>query len=169
MVNTDHFSNEIIRRGRVRFTVFTPTYNRAYTIEKLYESLKRQTFHSFEWIVIDDGSTDNTGQLIKQWITQQRSFKISYCFVEHGGKHRAINKALESAQGDLFLIVDSDDYLTDDALSIMDSVEKSISKQSKSEFCAISGCDGYSSEERVGKTIKEGTGKNKRWLDITNL
>lgn len=101
---------------KFRITVFTPTYNRGYIIENLYLSLKRQSFHDFEWLVIDDGSTDETKMLFEQWHNQENDFPIRYYKQENGGKCRAINHALQLAEGEIFFTVDSDDYLTDDAL-----------------------------------------------------
>lgn len=101
---------------KIQITVFTPTYNRAYILSNLYESLKRQSFHNFEWLIIDDGSTDNTEELVENWNDQFDFFSIRYYKQENGGKCRAINRALDLAQGELFFTVDSDDYLTDDAL-----------------------------------------------------
>lgn len=97
-------------------TVFTPTYNRANTIEKLYHSLINQTYKNFEWVIVDDGSQDNTEQIVKNWILENK-IKIIYYKQKNGGKHRAINKGLELANGELFFIVDSDDYLLEDSLS----------------------------------------------------
>ena len=96
-------------------TVFTPTYNRAYIISKLYESLLRQTDMCFEWVVVDDGSTDNTQELFEK-ILKENKIAVNYIKTENGGKQRAINKGVSVAKGDLFFIVDSDDYLTDDAV-----------------------------------------------------
>lgn len=100
----------------MRITVFTSTYNRAYIIENLYQSLKRQSFTDFEWLVIDDGSLDNTQMLFNKWIAEENAFSIRYFKQENGGKCRAINRGLDLAMGELFFTVDSDDYLTDDAL-----------------------------------------------------
>lgn len=97
-------------------TVFTPTYNRAYIIETLYHSLQRQTFTDFEWLVVDDGSIDNTAELFSKWKAENNPFFIRYYKKSNGGKCRAINHALDLAKGELFFTVDSDDYLTDDAL-----------------------------------------------------
>ena len=96
-------------------TVFTPTYNRAYIIENLYKSLQRQTFKDFEWLVIDDGSTDNTEELFASW-TNEISFPVRYIKQQNGGKHRAINRGVKEANGELFFIVDCDDYLREDAV-----------------------------------------------------
>lgn len=96
-------------------TVFTPVYNRVDTLERLYESLKRQSSKEFHWVVVDDGSTDGSGELIKRF--QDRApFEITYKYVENGGKMRAINEGVALAKGEFFLIVDSDDYVTDDCV-----------------------------------------------------
>lgn len=99
-----------------KITVFTPTYNRAYILETLYRSLQKQSFMDFEWLVVDDGSRDDTAQLFERWQTEDNPFPIRYVRQENGGKCRAINHGLRLAQGELFYIVDSDDYLTEDAL-----------------------------------------------------
>lgn len=99
-----------------KVTVFTPTYNRAHTIYKLYESLTRQSINDFEWIVIDDGSTDNTEILFDDIVKKTNDFPIKYIKKENEGKHIAINKGVEIAQGELFFIIDSDDYISDNAI-----------------------------------------------------
>ena len=119
-----------------KITVFTPTYNRAYIIEKLYTSLCRQTYRNFEWLVVDDGSTDNTEELFKKLI-DEANFPIQYYKKENGGKCSAINYALSLAQGELFFTVDSDDYLTDDALEKVASWEAELPKNEK--FCGLAG------------------------------
>lgn len=99
----------------MRFTVFTPTYNRAYRIEALYESLKNQTFKDFEWLIVDDGSSDDTRELITKWLYES-SLCIRYFYKENGGKCRAMNVGIDEAKGDLFFVVDSDDVLPANAL-----------------------------------------------------
>ncbi len=99
----------------VRITIFTPTYNRAYILPKLYESLRMQTCKDFEWLIVDDGSTDDTECLVKSWLSET-AFPVRYIQQENGGKHRAINRGVQDAQGELFFIVDSDDHLTEDAV-----------------------------------------------------
>ena len=100
-----------------KFTIFTPTYNRANHLYKLYCSLCDQTFpmHDFEWLIVDDGSTDNTETLVLSWIKENK-ISILYHKQKNGGKHRAINKGLDLANGELFFIVDSDDYLPENSL-----------------------------------------------------
>lgn len=102
---------------KTEITVFTPTYNRGYTLNRLYKSLSRQTCNDFEWIIINDGSTDNTDEIIKKILKDnKKKFKIYYKKVQNGGKHRAINEGVKMAHGKWFFIVDSDDYVTDDAI-----------------------------------------------------
>ena len=79
-------------------TIFTPTYNRGYTLERLYESLCRQTRKDFEWVVVDDGSTDNTKQMVDRWRRTNR-FPIRYIYQENRGKPSAHNLGAENAQG----------------------------------------------------------------------
>ena len=78
-------------------TVFTPTYNRKADLHKCYNSLKRQTSYNFIWLVIDDGSTDNTKDLVKQWQDTENSFQIRYHYKENGGLHTGYNKGIELA------------------------------------------------------------------------
>lgn len=97
-------------------TIFTPTYNRKDLIERLYQSLLQQTQKNFEWLVVDDGSTDDTEKIFEQLLSEQKPFSIRYIKQENGGKHRAINNGIKKASGELFFIVDSDDYLTENAV-----------------------------------------------------
>ncbi len=118
-------------------TVCTPIYNRAYCIEKLYRSLQRQTYDNFEWIIVDDGSTDNVMQLIDKWIGEKNNFDIVLIRSKNGGKMRAINKAVRIATAPAFFIVDSDDYITDDALEFVDRWFAQI--KDNNEFAGVSG------------------------------
>jgi glycosyltransferase involved in cell wall biosynthesis len=99
-----------------KVTIFTPTYNRSSTLKRLYISLLRQRFKDFEWLVVDDGSTDDTKELIQSF-KNEGLISINYVYQENGGKHRAINNGLNLAEGEFFFIVDSDDYLTDNSLN----------------------------------------------------
>lgn len=100
-------------------TIFTPTYNRADILNKAYESLKRQTNKDFIWLVVDDGSIDNTEDVVKGWI-DENIIEIKYIKKENGGKHTAYNVAVENTSTELIMIaLDSDDYLSDDAVEII--------------------------------------------------
>lgn len=119
-------------------TVFTPVYNRAYIIAKCYESLKRQTFKDFEWLIYDDGSTDDIEEVVNNFI-KEGLVKIRYYKYKNRGKHVAINRGSELAKGELFFIVDSDDYLTDNALELVFNAWNSIKKSERSLFVGVGG------------------------------
>lgn len=106
-------------------TIFTPTYNRAYILPKLYESLCNQTSKDFEWLVVDDGSTDETSELLKNWQTENK-ISINAIHRENGGKSTAINLGVQNAKGNLFFIVDSDDFLTANAVETILTDEKKL-------------------------------------------
>ena len=140
----------------MRITVFTPTYNRAYIIENLYRSLQRQTFRDFEWLIVDDGSSDNTEEVIASWQNEGNDFPIRYFKKENGGKCRAINYGVDRAEGELFFNVDSDDYLLDDALEKIDRWERELPKDGK--FCGVVGNLGTSPTETPKASEKEPSG-----------
>lgn len=96
-------------------TIFTPTYNRKNELKNLYKSLLKQSYKNFEWLIIDDGSTDNTDLEIAKIIKEKR-IKINYIYKENGGKMSAVNMAHKKAKGNIFITVDSDDILVDDIL-----------------------------------------------------
>ena len=99
-------------------TVLTPTYNRASLLINLYQSLIKQDFGDFEWVIVDDGSVDATTDIVNQFI-QERQIGITYIKQANGGKHRALNRGVKEAKGKLVLIVDSDDSLPNESLSII--------------------------------------------------
>jgi len=101
--------------GTPQFTVFTSTYNRAHTIHRVYDSLRAQTLRDFEWLVVDDGSTDTTSDLVANW-ARTATFPIRYIKQQHSGKHIAHNLALCEARGQLFVPLDSDDACLPQAL-----------------------------------------------------
>lgn len=120
----------------MKITVFTPSYNRAHLIGRLYSSLCRQSYRDFEWLVVDDGSTDDTEQLFER-LCAEADFPIRYHKQENGGKHTAINTGLELARGKLFFTVDSDDWLTDDALEKIVQWESELPKDGN--YCGFAG------------------------------
>ena len=137
-----------------KITVFTPTYNRAYIIENLYRSIQRQSFRDFEWVVVDDGSTDGTEELFQKWQQEGNDFSIRYVKQENGGKCRAINRGMKEARGELFFNIDSDDYLTDDALEKIARWETELPKEGN--FCGFSANLGFSPTETPNRIFEEG-------------
>lgn len=97
-------------------TIFTPAYNRAHTLHRCYESLKKQSCKDFVWLIIDDGSTDNTADLVKKWQNETNDFEIKYIYKSNGGMHTAHNTAYENIDTELNVCIDSDDCMADDAV-----------------------------------------------------
>ena len=127
-------------------TVFTSTYNRAYLLPRLYESLKKQTFKDFEWLIVDDGSTDGTRDLVDGWI-KEKLIDIRYYYQENGGKHRAINRGAQLAKGEWFFIVDSDDYLPEISLDVSNKWMKSVEDDdSFAGVCGLKELNGWTPE-----------------------
>jgi glycosyltransferase involved in cell wall biosynthesis len=111
-------------------TVFVPTYNRAHLLGRVFESLKAQTFKDFEWVIVDDGSRDNTSDLVEGW-RQQSPFEIKYLRKANGGKHTAINPGVNLANGEFMVILDSDDWLAPNALERLLELWQEIPDQSR--------------------------------------
>lgn len=105
------------KQNDVFLTVFTPAYNRAHTLSRTYESLLEQDCKEFIWLVVDDGSKDNTAELVKQWQKNDNGFEIQYIFKENGGMHTAHNTAYENIQTELNVCIDSDDTMSNGAVS----------------------------------------------------
>lgn len=123
----------------MKFTVFTPTYNRAYTLHRVYESLLDQTIKDFEWLIIDDGSTDCTCNLVAHY---QKCVGSAFPIRYHGlrpnrGKHIAHNRALKEAQGEFLLVADSDDWIVPNALERMDHHWSRLPV--KTDYCGVAG------------------------------
>lgn len=100
-------------------TVFTPTYNRKELLKRCYDSLLKQEYREFEWLIVDDGSEDDTKSEVDAWIKEGK-IRIRYYYKENGGKMRAHNMGASLAEGELFVCLDSDDYLTNDALRLLE-------------------------------------------------
>jgi len=96
-------------------TIFTPTYNRAHTLTRTYRSLCRQTSHEFEWLVIDDGSTDNTADIVRQW-QEEHKIPIRYIHQPNGGLYTGYNTAYLNIDSELCVCIDSDDFMPEDAV-----------------------------------------------------
>jgi len=120
------------------FTVFTPTYNRQHTIHRVYESLLKQTFKAFEWVIVDDGSQDKTEELVLRW-QKESWFPIRYFFQDNQGKHIAFNRGVAEARGQLFLPLDSDDSCFPDALMKLYQHWMEIPPEQRQHFSAVTG------------------------------
>lgn len=133
-------------------TVFTPTYNRKSCICKCYESLCSQTSKNFVWLVIDDGSNDNTEELVKKWQKEEIHFPIQYVYKENGGLHTAYNKGIELADTELFMCIDSDDWIPNDAI---ERIERIWNKIHDKNYTGIMGIDCYADGQCVGRNFPE--------------
>jgi len=124
------------------FTVFTATFNRASVLHRVYEGLQSQTLQDFEWLIVDDGSTDDTAEKVSAW-AKVAPFEIRYVRQQHAGKHVAYNRALQEAQGSLFTVLDSDDGLLPLALEKMKWHWNSIPEADRHGYWAVAGlaCD----------------------------
>lgn len=132
----------------IKFTIFTPAYNRAYILPELYKSLREQTCKDFEWIIVDDGSTDDTETICQRF--KQDLFPIRYFRQSNQGKHIAINKGVSLAKGDWFFIVDSDDRLP------INAIEKLLQEEStihSGKIGVICGMRHYFNGERIGGAL----------------
>lgn len=143
-------------------TVFTPAYNRAHLLPRLFESLCKQTFKDFEWVVLDDGSVDDTKSLTLSLSNREGTwFPVRYFWQENGGKHRAINRGVKEAKGELFLILDSDDTLPERSLEWINHYYQQIK-----DDASFGGVCGYMAHHD-GTII--GTGNNASVLDTNTI
>lgn len=133
-------------------TVFTPAYNRAHTIGRTYESLCRQTCKDFEWLIVDDGSIDNTRQLVKGWIAEN-IIPIRYIYQENQGMHGAHNTAYRNIHTELNTCIDSDDWMPDDAVEIIVSTWK---KEGNSNLSGLVGLDVIEDGTVIGTKFPKG-------------
>lgn len=125
-------------------TVFTPTYNRAHTLPRLYESLCRQTCKDFEWMVVDDGSTDDTGTLVRRYMDDGK-IEVKYIYKENGGLYTGYNTAYANIDTELNVCIDSDDYMPDNAVELILSKWR---RDGSCEFAGIIGLDFYDGTEK---------------------
>jgi len=143
---------------KVCLTVFTPAYNRAHTLSRTYQSLKRQNNKNFIWLIVDDGSTDDTRKLIEKWITKENEFTIQYIYKENGGMHTAHNVAYQNITTELNVCIDSDDCLAENAIDMILSTWDKIKDQ---RYAGIIGLDADFNNHIIGnsfpKDMKETT------------
>src|SRR5699024_9510778 len=157
-----------------KMTVVTPTYNRAYIIKKCYDSLVKQTNQSFTWLVVDDGSTDDTEELIKQ-LKKEKLINIEYIKKENGGKASALNVAFDYLMTKYWVCLDSDDYFADDAIEI--ALDQLNIIDNNERFCGILALRNYTSgevfgEKRIPLEVKSVTTlemRNKYKLDTESI
>ncbi|MFQ4145379.1 glycosyltransferase family 2 protein [Chlorogloeopsis sp. ULAP02] len=138
MIIQDQQALESNKNYQYIFTVFTATYNRAYTLPRVYESLKAQTYRDFEWLIVDDGSTDNTKELVEQW-QGENQFLIRYIYQQNGGLHIALNRGAREARGELFLQLDSDDSCVPEALERLKYYWDVIPLDKRENFTGVTG------------------------------
>ena len=136
----------------MKFTVFTPTFNRKELLEKLYKSLQKQTYTDFEWLIVDDGSTDGTGEKVKEFLEESK-LDIKYFYKENGGKQRAYNFATDKANGELFICLDSDDEYVENGF---ETILKYWEKYEKNrEIAGMGYLSMYPDGEIIGSSFPE--------------
>lgn len=140
-------------------TIFTPAYNRANTLARTYESLCRQNCKDFVWLVVDDGSTDETAETVKKWQKSQNEFEIRYLYKENGGMHTAHNAAYEVIDTELNVCIDSDDCLAEGAVQKIKTAWEKVREK------GYAGLIGLDADMDTGKII--GTGFPPNLADTT--
>jgi glycosyltransferase involved in cell wall biosynthesis len=146
------------------FTVFTPTYNRAHTLHRVYESLKTQTYRNFEWLIVDDGSTDRTHELVEKWQNED-FFLIRYISQENSGKHVAFNQGVREAKGELFINLDSDDSCVPQALERLKYHWDTIPENQKKDFSDVTCLCQDQHGKMIGKALPSDI-VDSNWLEI---
>ncbi|MEE1154153.1 MAG: glycosyltransferase family 2 protein [Acutalibacteraceae bacterium] len=121
-----------------KVTLFTPAYNRANTLPRLFECVKNQTYNNIEWIIIDDGSSDNTKEVVEGFLTETLDFPLIYKYQTNHGKHIATNVAVEMATGDFFVTIDSDDAFKPNAIEMFLQEWDKIPDNEKKNYKGIS-------------------------------
>jgi glycosyltransferase involved in cell wall biosynthesis len=139
---------------RHKFTVFTPTYNLAHTLPRLYESLQAQSYRDFEWLIIDDESTDDTEAVVGPWVTGS-DFRIRYIRQTNVGKHISANRASDLAEGELLGTVDADDWYAPNALERFLHHWESIPERRRGDFVGVVALCADQSGEVIGSRFPE--------------
>ena len=140
-------------------TIFTPAYNRAHTLARTYESLRRQDCKDFVWLIVDDGSTDETADRVKAWQSQETEFEIRYLYKENGGMHTAHNAGYEVIDTELNVCIDSDDCLAEGAVRKIKAAWEKVREK------GYAGLIGLDADMDTGKII--GTGFPPNLADTT--
>ena len=133
-------------------TIFTPTYNRAYILSQCYQSLVRQTCKDFVWLIIDDGSTDNTKELVEKWMKNDNGFKIRYRYKKNGGMHTGHNAAYDLINTELNVCIDSDDFMPDNAVELITNF---WNKNGNYKYSGIIALDVYKNGEIIGSKLPD--------------
>lgn len=144
-----------------KLTIFTPAYNRAHTLPRTYKSLLRQSCKDFLWLIVDDGSTDNTEALVRDWQSCENGFEIQYIYKANGGLHTAYNAAIAQLHTELAMCIDSDDWLTDGA------IEKVLSKwaiDGDETLAGIDSLDCYANGNIIGDLLP-----NQKTINLIDL
>lgn len=136
----------------IRLTVFTPAYNRAHTLPRTYESLCNQKCKDFCWLIIDDGSIDNTAQLVKGWMEKDNGFEIRYIYKENGGMHTAHNTAYDNITTELNVCIDSDDCMAEDGVA---KILKKWDEVKDYGYAGIIGLDADMNGKIIGKSFSK--------------
>ena len=134
-------------------TIFTPAYNRAHTLPRTYESLLQQDCKDFIWMIIDDGSSDHTAELVQNWMNQDNGFEICYIYKENGGMHTAHNTAYESITTELNVCIDSDDKL---AIGAVRKILEKWNQVKDKGYAGIIGLDADFDGSIIGQPFNEG-------------
>ena len=134
-------------------TVFTPAYNRAHTLPRTYESLRKQECKDFIWLIVDDGSTDGTADLVKSWQKEENGFEIQYIYKENGGMHTAHNTAYENICTELNVCIDSDDKMAPGAIG---KIKQTWEKAREKGYAGLIALDADFSGNVIGKGFPDG-------------
>ena len=136
----------------MQLTVFTPAYNRADLLPRCFESMRRQTNKNFIWMIIDDGSTDDTQSLVAHWLQESLDFEIQYYYKENGGLHTAYNEAIAHIDTELCVCIDSDDFMPEDAV---EKILRVWEEHGSNEVAGIVGLDYDLEGNRLGDPLPD--------------
>lgn len=142
-----------MKNTKIKLTIFTPTYNRSHTLSRTYESLLAQDCKDFIWLIVDDGSTDDTKSLVEKWMSVDNGFEIQYIYKKNGGMHTAHNTAYENIKTELNVCIDSDDCMAENAV---DLILKKWDNVCDKGYAGLIGLDATFDGNIIGKGFKRG-------------